>query len=106
MSSTSQTLAAITRFVSIAVLTCVVTTGGFWAYQNRERLLNGSAFDGGQTGNWLTRWAGVDTTRLKVSETQKLFEEQSKLPTTIEFDASSIEQLTRPVEFDWDPRNR
>jgi hypothetical protein len=107
MPTPNGTMAGIARFVSIAVLSCLLITGGMWVYQNRDEILGDSASEGRRSGTWFTRWAGVDATRLKVEQSPNWFDEQSpKFPTAFEFDGTTIQQLNQPVQFDWDTRNR
>ena len=106
MSSNNETLAGVTRFVSVAVLTCLLMTGGMWLYHNRVEIVAGtsaSADGGSQSGNWFTRWAGVDTTRLNVDDSHKLFPDQPPaLPAIQEFDTEWTKQFHQPVQVNWD----
>jgi hypothetical protein len=106
MSSNPTAFAKVTRFVSIAVLSCAVMTGGMWAYNNRDEIVNyvrGTPNDGrAGSGTWFTRWAGADTTRLKDHGTDFFGEQKAVLPTTIEMDPNWIKNLHQPVEFNWD----
>jgi hypothetical protein len=106
MSSNPTAFARISRFVLIAVLSCVVMTGGMWAYNKRAELVNGIGTfqqDGEfQPGTWFTRWAGVDTTKIKDHGSEIFGEQKAAIPTAIEMDPDWLKNLHQPVEFDGD----
>jgi hypothetical protein len=102
MSAENGMLATLSRFVSIAVLSCLVITGGLWFYQNRAEIVGGDETFS-KNGNWFTRWAGIDHTKLKQHPTGFDFSEQaSPFKTEFEFDPDWLKNMHGTVEFDWD----
>jgi len=105
MSSTNEAFAKVCRFLSIAVLSCLLGTAGIWLYYNRAEILNrGPSAE--KNGTWFTRWAGVDATKLKDHGTGELFDEQPFAPTNFEFDPEMLRQVHRPFEFQSTSGNR
>jgi hypothetical protein len=99
MPGTTTTLEKISRYVSIAVLSCLVITGGLWFYHNRGEI--GGAGISSKDGTWFTRWAGIDHTKLKEHPAGIEFG-KSPFKTDFEFDPDWIKNLHGGVEFDWD----
>jgi hypothetical protein len=105
MPATNGTFAAFTRFVSIAVFSCLLITGGLWAYHNRAELLGDKSDK--KNGNWFTRWAGVDATKLKEHDSGFDFgEQESPFKTEFAIDPDWIQKMNSGVNFDWDSGNR
>jgi hypothetical protein len=110
MPAKPSTLVQFSRFLSIAVLSCVLMTGGMWLYQNRNDIAGGiDSFrkEGGfHSVTWFMRWCGVDSTKLK-EDGHELFDKQKAIvPTKFEMDPDWIKQLHQPYQFDWDSNNR
>ena len=95
----AETIATFTRFVSIAVLSCLLMTGGMWFYHNRAEIVEGT--DSPEGGNWFTRWAGIDATKLTDEYTKNLMGEHvTKLPLQFEIGPEMIQQLHK--SYTWD----
>jgi hypothetical protein len=106
MSASATKIGAVYRFASVAVLSCIVMTGVMWLYHNRAEVVNWIASfrkDGSaQSGTWFTRWAGVDTTRLKDHGTIGAFGEQKAFVAPgLELDPDWHKAMNKPVEFNW-----
>lgn len=100
MPANNETLATLSRFVSVAVLSCLVITGGLWFYHNHAELAGGGSNDG---STWFTRWAGIDHTKLKDEYTKNIMSEHMKpMKFEYEIDPDWIKNLHGGVEFDWD----
>jgi hypothetical protein len=109
MSANPSALVQFSRFLSIAVLSCVLMTGGMWLYQNRNDISGGinSFKEGGfHPVTWFMRWCGVDTTKLKEDGREVFDKEKAIVPTKFEMDPESIKQLHQRYQFDLDSNNR
>jgi hypothetical protein len=60
MSDSTTKFATAARFTSVAIVSFVLCTGGFWVYQNREELVNNlkEARKEGSVSEWVVRAAG------------------------------------------------
>ena len=106
MPGTNTSLEKFSRFVSIAVLSCLVITGGLWFYHNRAEV-GGGAGNTSKDGTWFTRWAGIDHTKLRDHGTGFDFNEQvTPFKTDLQFDPDWFQKMHGTVEFDWDSSNR
>jgi hypothetical protein len=100
MPANNETLATLSRFVSVAVLSCLVITGGLWFYHNRAGIAGGGSSDG---STWFTRWAGIDHTKLKDEYTKNIMSEQMKsMKFDYEIDPDWIKNFHGGAGFDWD----
>jgi hypothetical protein len=103
MPGTNTNLDKFSRFVSIAVLSCLLITGGLWVYHNRAEIVDGAGTSNKEPGNWFTRWAGVDATKLKDHGAGFDFGEQgTPFKTELQFDPDWFQKMHQPVEFGWD----
>ena len=67
MSDSTTKFATAARFTSVAIVSFVLCTGGFWLYQNREELVNNFKDAGkeGSVSEWVVRVAGGDPEELR-----------------------------------------
>ncbi len=86
MSDSTTRLASTARFISLAFVSFLLCTGGFWVYQNREELVNNftEARKEGSVSEWVVRAAGGDP-------------EDVRNPFQIE--TKSMSDYMKPLEF-------
>jgi hypothetical protein len=106
MPGTNTSLEKLSGFVSIAVLSSLVITGGLWFYHNRGEIVGGAG-NSSKDGTWFTRWAGIDHTKLKEHGSGFDFSEHATpFKSDLELDPDWLQKLHGGVQFDWDSSNR
>jgi hypothetical protein len=83
MSQSTSRFASAARFISLAFVSFVLCTGGFWLYQNRENFRE--AGKEGSVSEWLVRAAGGDPEELR---------------NPFHIQAKPMSDYVKPLEFD------
>ena len=107
MSNKSETMAQLSRFVSVAVLTCLLMTGGLMLYHNRQAIVDSAKKPSINPVGWFLQANGVDTTRIRDDAVQNIMNEQKAfVPTNFQVDPDFIKSLNQPYQLDQDWNNR